>query len=243
MAKNETIEILVPELTLHQQVTELRDNQGNVIGRQNGLGKTYFQGEKVAASDVSPDYLEALDNEDHPSHEAVSKRIKRSTGNPEEDAAIRLGLPFAGYDEMDEDDIVALLPNLPSATQQRIKDWERKNDEPRQRIVQYSTGFGESPIARQSGEVNSGTNEEVADKDVRELTTREVPEGEPVQGGEGYTGTGEPQKAYGSEGDASEGDPKGSGKQQRRGRRDRQARPKRGVSKAEGGSSAASENQ
>lgn len=223
--KAETVEVLVPELTLHKPVMPLVKN-GEVIGHQNGLGKTWFKGERVLVSDLSPDYIEALDDETHPSHAAVAKRIKRSTSDPKEDEELRLGLPFAGYGDMDEDQIVAILPNLPSATQQRIKTWESKQANPRERITTFNTGFGESPIGRQNGEVNSGTAEDDTDPDkpVRALKTRSVPDDGPVESGEGITGTGEPAVAPGTaaaedsdEGDAPVGPPR---------RRSRRTRPK-----------------
>lgn len=221
MAKTDTVEILVDEVTLHQDTAPLVNAQGVQTGTQLGLGKTHFKTERVPVSEVAQVYLDALDDEDHPAHESVSKKIRRSTGDPEEDAALRLGLPFVGYDDLDEDAVMALLPNLPSGSQQRVKEWERRRDEPRERIVTYNTGFGESPLDRQEGRVNSGTAEEDEDPDkpVRQMKTRAVPEDGPVESGEGITGTGEPAVEPGTAQAEKEGGSKAAPK--RRSRRTR----------------------
>lgn len=207
MAKTDTIEILVDEVTLHQETLPLTNSDGQVVGAQLGLGKTRFKGERVPVAEVAQVYLDALDDEDHPSHASAVKRYKRSTKDPQEDAMLRLGLPFPGYEDLEDDQIVALLPNLPSETVQRIKEWEGKQDEPRERIVTYSVGFGESPLDRQEGNVNSGTAEddEDPDKPVRQMRTRSVPEDGPVESGEGITGTGEPASQPGSAQDEESG--------------------------------------
>jgi hypothetical protein len=147
MAKTDTIEILVDEVTLHAETVPLTQD-GVVVGAQLGLGKTHFKGERVPKSEVAQVYLDALDDEDHPSHEAVSKRIKLSTADPQEDAMLRLGLPFPGYEDLEEDQIVALLPNLPSETVQRIKEWEGKQDEPRETSTRVPPTMTKIPTSR-----------------------------------------------------------------------------------------------
>jgi len=247
-------EVLVPELTLHKSVGEITDPvTGNVVGHQNGLGQTYFKGEKVAEEDITPDVLNALDDEDHPSHDSVSKKLKKSTGDAEQNTAARLGLPFEGYDDMDEDDIVTAMRVLPSAAQMRIKEYESLRDEPRGRIVDYNIGFGESAEERQTGVVSGDLVEEGDDRDpeakpTARLKVREVPEEGLVEPGEGITGTGDPEIAYGAAADAEEGegkaDMRGSGKGRARGgRRARQPKPTGGTAKDAGGGSLASSNE
>lgn len=243
-------EVLADELTVHRAVGTITDPlSGEKVGVQNGRGETYFKGEKIAEADITPDVLNALNDDDHPSHEAVSKRLKKSTGDAEQDPVLRLGPPFAGYDDMEEDDIVTAMRVLPSAAQQRIKDWEEKQDEPRERIVNYNIGFGESALERQEGTVSGalveeGDERDPADKPTARLKVRTVPEEGPVEPGEGITGTGDPEKAYGSEADDEKGDIKGSGtKRARGGRRARQVKPSGGTSKDAGGGSLANSNE
>src|SRR4051812_30582698 len=99
-------EVLVDEYTAHRDVRELKDKEGNVTGRQLGLGKVYFKGEVIADSALGQVYKDILDDEDDESHEWLSQRLKQTEGDASEDPKKRLGLPFADYDEMDEDDVV-----------------------------------------------------------------------------------------------------------------------------------------
>lgn len=196
----ETFTVLADEYTVHKAVGILTDPiTGRELGIQQGSGKVYFKDEVIPASEVSPLLIEALDDEDHPSHDYVSARIARSEDAPRQNTAQRLGLPFAGYDEMDEDEIIAALRNLPSATIAAVKQYEKDNDG-REKIVNYSVGFGESPGDRNEGIVGSqldAAGRDASDKAVAKLTTREVGE-DSVQVGEGITGTGDPQIPHGS---------------------------------------------
>ena len=199
---NDSYEVLVDQLTVHRQVGELTDPiSGRVIGIQQGQGKTYFRGEVIPAEAVSPLLRDALDDEDNPLHESVSKRLKKSSSDESENTERRLGVPFAGYDEMDEDEILTAMTNLPSPTIQVIKRFEAQG-EGRERIVNYSVGFGESAIDRQEGRVSSDLDEDNRgdeSKAASRLTTREVPEEGAVQPGDGITGTGDPQIPHGSQ--------------------------------------------
>lgn len=209
---NKGYEVLVDQLTVHRMVGELVDPiSGRVVGRQNGQGKTYFLGEVIPADAISPDYTEALEDEDHPAHESLSKKLKPVSADARQNVAQRLGVPFEGYDEMDEDEVLAAMRNLPSPTIQRIKEYESGAGEGRERIVNYSIGFGESPTDRQEGLVSSDLDEDgrdESDKAVARLTTREVPEEGLVQPGEGITGTGDPAIPYGSGQEDEEEKPK-----------------------------------
>jgi hypothetical protein len=213
-------EVLVPELTVHREVATLRSPAtGEVIGRQNGRGRVWFQGEVIPPDELSWDYIEALENEDNPIHRHVAAKLRPVSDEPRQSAEARLGVPFAGYDEMDEGAVLAAMGNLPSAAIQRIKEYEAMRDEPRERIVSYNVGFGESPVDRQEGRVSSDVADGDDSKAVRRLKTREVPEEGIVEPGEGITGTGDPIIPHGS---SEEGEPKSARAPKRRGRRQRQ---------------------
>lgn len=243
-------EVLVPELTLHRAIGDITDPfTGDKVGVQNGMSETYFKGEKVPEENITPDVLDALNDSDHPSHDSVAKKLKKSTGDAETNTGVRLGLPFEGYDDMDEDDITAAMRVLPSAAQMRIKEYESQRDDPRERIVNYNIGFGESALERQEGKVSGdlvedGDERDTESKPTARLKTRTVPDDGPVEPGEGITGTGDPEKAYGAEADDEPGDVKGTGvKRSRTGRRARQPKPSGGVPKDAGGGSLASSNE
>jgi hypothetical protein len=242
-------EVLVDELTVHQDVRPLFNPvNGEPRGFQMGRGRIWIKGEKIPEDEVATFYKDALDDKDHPAHEELSRKLKKTSGEGQEDLAKRLGLPFEGYDDMDEDAIVSAMRVLPSATIQRIKRYEQAKDEPNPRVVNYNIGFGESPLDRQLTEVDQ--NEMDENKAVRNITTRNVPDDGPVQPGEGITGTGDPQIPYGSAKEKEEdttkgaalGDLKGAGSKARRGRRDRQPKPTPGLSKGEGGGSLQTQN-
>ena len=244
--------INVEELTVLRTVSSLPQPDGSVV-HQNGMGRTYLQGEVIPAEDVAEDWKEALDSGEGPLYEALKDRLKPSSADPSENVAARLGLPFEGYDDMEPEDIVSAMRVLPSATITRIQEYEATRDEPRPEIVDYNIGYGESPHARQTTQLEEQEVDE--NKPVRRLKTREVPEDGPVVPGEGFTGTGDPQIPYGVTADEEEGGDaaetakasratKGRGNvaaaKARRGRRDRQPKPQPGA--REGGTSLESQN-
>jgi hypothetical protein len=252
MAKVNGYEVInVDELTVHRTVNKFAQDDGSTV-YQNGLGKTWMLGEVIPPDEVSEDIKEALDDKEGSLYESIKEKLKPVSDDPGEDAAARLGIPFAGFEDMDTEDLVRAMSVLPSATIQRIKDYESMSDDPRTEIVDYVIGFGEHPDARQLAdpEVNEDVDETKA---VRRLQTREVPDDGPVIHGEGITGGASvgPQKGYGVTKDAEE-DPDAPKKAniggaarkagQRRGRRDRQPQPKGGTPKDEGGSSLESTN-
>ncbi len=214
-------EVLVKEYTAHRDVRELKNPQtGEVTGRQLGLGKVYLKGEVIGDDELGQVYKDILDDEDSQSHEYLSKRLKKVSGEASQDAAKRLGLPFADYDDMDEEAVVAAMRHLPSAVIQRIKQYESEHGEGREQIVHYNIAYGSDPDARQEGRVGGGEVEEedrsVApeDKPTAKLTTRNVPgvdddeEDGAVTHGEGVTGTGEGKRPYGEEKADDEDKPK-----------------------------------
>ncbi len=222
-------EVLAKEYTVHRDVRVLTDNDGKVTGKQLGLGKVCFQGEVLPDDAVGSVYKDALDNEDHASHAYISKRLKKVSGEPSQNTAQRLGMPFADYGDMDEDAVLAAMKHLPSGVINAIKRYESEIGEGRDKIVNYSIGFGTDPDARQEGRVGSAVLDE-GDRSVEpdekasaKLVTRAVPgvgddaEGDAVKHGEGYTGVGtgiKPDKS-----DEDEGTKKVV--RARRGRRDR----------------------
>lgn len=223
MAKSDGYEVLVDELTVHKAVGTLTDPiTGRELGIQQGSGKTYFKGEVIPASDVSPLLIQALEDEDHPSHDSASKKLAvAGSSEAKLNTSQRLGMPFAGYDDMDEEDIVSAMSVLPSRAIQSVKRYESENEN-RERIVHFNVGFGESPQDRQEGRVGSELDEDGrddADKVAADLTTREVPEEGVVQVGDGITGTGDPAIPHGSQ--KEEGEKKPASR--RRSRRTRSA--------------------
>jgi hypothetical protein len=223
--------VLVDELTVHKTVSKLPQPDGSVI-YQNGLGETYYRDDVIADDAVAEDWREALESGEGPLAEALSSKLEATSGEVSSSAA-GLGAPFAGYDDMEEDDVLAAMRMLPSAAINRVKEYEETRDEPRERIVQYNIGYGESPVDRQEGRLSGDYQEGDPDKPVRELSTREVPEEGLVEAGEGVTGTGDPQTSYGSKKAKEAGEPagdiKGTGRTTtRRGRRDRQPKPPEG---------------
>ena len=226
--------VLVDEVTVHSTVAKLPQPDGSVI-YQNGLGQTYYRDEVIPDDKVAEDWREALESGEGALGEALKSKLEHTSDSEGGSTAARLGIPFAGYDDMDEDEVLTAMRNLPSAAIQRIKEYEGQRDEPRQRIVGYSVGFGESSVDRQEGRVSSDRQDADENKASAKINTREVPEEGLVKPGEGITGTGDPQMSYGSR-EASKDDEeapsldaiKGTGTTRRRGRRDRQPKPPEG---------------
>src|SRR4051794_32507337 len=106
MASEQNVEVIANAVTVHRSVGELTDPQsGQVTGVQNGRGKTYLNGAVIPRDAVTPDILTALEDEDHPAHESISRKLKlvssRSRAGDSEVAE-----PFAGYDDLDEEEIL-----------------------------------------------------------------------------------------------------------------------------------------
>lgn len=219
--------VLVDELTVHKTIAKLPQPDGSVI-YQNGLGQTYYRDEVIPDDDVAEDWREALESGEGALAESLSGKLE--AGGEATDR--KANAPFEGYDDMEEDDVLNAMRSLPSGTVARIQEYEAQRDEPRDRITGYNVGFGESAMDRQENKVGSDVQEGDENKAVRNLKTREVPEDGPVEAGEGITGTGDPQVAYGAakakEEGGSGGDVKGTGTRARRGRRDRQPKPPEG---------------
>lgn len=220
--------VLQDEVTVHQTIAKLPQPDGSTV-YQNGLGETYYRDEVIPEEKVAEDWREALESGEGTLFDSLSKVLEKSSDDSS--TAARLGVPFAGYDDMEEDDVLTAMRNLPSAAIQRIKEYEESRDDPRERITGYNISSGESAVDRQEGKVSSDLQDTDESKPVARIATREVPDEGLVVPGEGITGTGDPQTSYGTkdeEDDKGKGDVKGSGSTRRRGRRDRQPKPQEG---------------
>lgn len=232
----DTYEVLVDELTVLKTIGVLTDPiTGREIGVQQGAGRIAFKGEVLAASEVSSLWVEALDDEDNPLYESVSRKLSKSGDDPREDQERRLGVPFEGFDEMGESELLQAMRVLPSSTIALIKQYESGRDEPRERIALYNAGFSESPRDRIDGLVGSELDEENAgdeNKPTSVLTTRNVEEDD-VQLGEGMTGTGDPSVPYGAGKAEEDGDEEEKPTDMNQAAARRTRRPRRTASKEE----------
>jgi hypothetical protein len=223
--------VLVDELTVHTTVSKLPQPDGSTV-YQNGLGETYLRDEVIPDDKVAEDWKEALESGEGALHDSLSKVLEQ-TGDDAEMSSRRLGVPFEDYDEMEEEDILTAMKVLPSGAIVRIQQYEASRDEPRENIVNYNIGYGESPLDRQENRVSGDLQEGDEDKAVARLTTRDVPEEGPVVAGEGITGTGDPDVGYGSKKDEEPGEGIRGTAKRRRGRRDRQPKPPEGAGPGE----------
>lgn len=229
MADSSGFEVLVDELTIHRAVRELKHPiTGEGMGWQQGNGETWFLGEVVPAEAINPEWVEALESGEGELYEALKDKLKPSSEEPAVSDAVRMGMPFEGYDDMDEEDILAAMRVLPSAAVIRIQEWEKAH-EGRDNITQFNIGYGVSPNDYQEGKVPGGSDEAEQDesKPVRAIRTRKVEEGEPTVPGEGITGTGDPQIEPGTAAreEAKESDEEPAPAARRAGRRPRPQRP------------------
>ena len=194
--------VLVDELTVHKAVRQLQHPiTGEPMGWQQGNGETWFLDEVIPAEQINPEWVEALEEADESNelYNALKDKLAPSGDEPAVSEAVRMGMPFEGYGEMDEEDILAAMAVLPSATATRIKEWEAMH-EGRENIVNFNIGYGVDPNAYQEGRVPGGDDSAEPDeaKPVRAIRTRYVEDGEPTQFGEGVTGTGDPEVAPGT---------------------------------------------
>jgi hypothetical protein len=82
---NQGYEVLVDELTVHKAVRKLQHPiTGEDIGWQQGAGETWFLGEVIPASEINPEWTEALDSgdEDNELYVALSDKLKPSSDEP-----------------------------------------------------------------------------------------------------------------------------------------------------------------
>ena len=166
--------VLVDEVTVHQTIAKLPQPDGSYV-YQNGLGKTYYRDEVIPDDKVAENWREAMDEGDSALGESLNRKLEKTSGDEESSTSARLGVPFAGYDDMDEDDVLNAMKMLPSAAINRVKEYEAQRDDPRQRIVGYNVGFGESAVDRQEGRVSSDLQDTDESKPAARINTREVP--------------------------------------------------------------------
>src|SRR3954453_15615232 len=197
---NNGYKMLVDELTVHKAVPPLTHPvTGEPTGWQQGAVETWFLDEVIPREAINPECADVLDSGEGDLFEALSCKLEASSDEPALNEAYRMGLPFEGYDDMDEDDILAAMRVLPSPATMRIKDWERQN-QGRESIVNYNIGFGEGPDDPTPGRLTPEEPDEVDEnKPVRNMRTRELdPESGEFQFGEGITGSGDPPVAPGT---------------------------------------------
>lgn len=229
MANANGYRVMVDELTVHKAVRELKHPiTGEPMGWQQGNGETWFLDEVIPAEQINPEWVEALESGEGEMYEALKDKLEPSSDEPAVSDAVRMGMPFEGYADMDEDDILAAMAVLPSATVTRIKEWESARGEGRENIVNFNIGFGVDPNAYQEGRVPGGGEQTEGDegKAVRAIRTREVAEEDgPTQYGEGITGTGDPEVPPGTAAAAEESDDDDKGKPKTTRRAGRRPRP------------------
>lgn len=171
--------VLVPELSVPRSIGELRDIYGNVVGHSH-VNRTYFEGDVLEESDVSPVVQEQVDSGEYTRLEKVSDNV---------DAGPASAAPITGYNDLSVEQVRGLFDHLPSETINRIKDYEREHEN-RPEISEYSVGLGEASVDRLQGNVGS-ERVDATEKTTAEVTTREVGEND-VQFGESLTGDGQP---------------------------------------------------
>ena len=99
--------VLVDELTVHRTIAKLVQADGSVV-YQNGLGQTYYRDEVIPDETLRRTVREVLESGEGPLYESMSQKLEQSSDESGGQAA-RLGVPFAGYDEMEEDDVLTAM--------------------------------------------------------------------------------------------------------------------------------------
>lgn len=166
--------IIVPEAI---QKEPLRDINGNVVGYDH-INHVYYNDEIIPDEKVSPVIKELL--EDNDENNVRAKRLRDRLVAVDEngerlDLKRRLGIPFEGYDDMDEDEIVAALHFLPGQTVQAVKDYEATKEN-RYKITSFNAGTRDNNFERVVGDpVKSSQRQDAEEKSATsELVTREV---------------------------------------------------------------------
>jgi len=177
--------IVVPE-ALNKE--PLRDMNGNEVGYDH-LNHTYYNGEIIPNEKISPVVIEKLKSTDE--NDKAAQRLQKVLVEVDEngeslDLKRRLGVPFEGYDDMEEDDIVAALHFLPGEAVQAVKDYEATRETPRYKVTSFNVGRRDNNFERVAGDpVRSSVRQDAAEgKASAALVTREVGE-DTVQVGEG----------------------------------------------------------
>lgn len=168
----------------------LVDMNGNEVGYDQ-IMRTYYNGEVIEDNKVSPSLREILENADesNPAYRHLKGKLEKVGDDPSLNLAQRLGLPFEGYSDMSEEDIVAALHFLPGETVQVVKEYESTLGEGREKILRFNAGTRDNNFERLEGDVvRSGDRQDLTPKAAGLAVTREVGPDTVVEG-EGYTGS------------------------------------------------------
>jgi hypothetical protein len=133
--------IKVDSVAVPRAMFSYEDENGNK--KYHHVSKVYTRDQIVPDELVSP-LIQQLyeDGDEHTQsvYEKVAEDEKESIP------------PFDGYDDLDESGVRALMVNMRSEDIQRVKSYERDNQN-RESIVDYVVGFGEAPKDRLEGTV------------------------------------------------------------------------------------------
>lgn len=166
-AKNYKVKEGAGELIVPKSLGEIKDVNGEFAGYKH-VSKTYFEGEVISRDDVSPAIVEALKNGD----EWISSRLEEVSDDASLNISARAGLPFEGYDDLSEEEVVTALRSLPGAAVAAIKAYEAEREN-RPEIVEYNAGLFEAPSDRVRGLVG-GEYQEATPTRAGDVVTREV---------------------------------------------------------------------
>jgi hypothetical protein len=168
MANN--YKVNVEALLVPKAIAELDDGNGNITYEHKNV--TYYYGEAVPRDEISPEILDALDEADENNKLYQSLRDKLVPGEGSDALSVRLGVPFAGYDDLDEDEVINLFRVAPGATVAVAKEYEARNQN-RPKVLAYNVGTREGVTDRLDGNLSS-ERDDPAEKPTADIVTREV---------------------------------------------------------------------
>lgn len=160
----------VPALLVPKAIAELDDGTGNI--RYEHQNVTYYATETVPREEISPEILAALDEADENNRIYAVLKDKLVEGAGNSVLETRLGTPFAGYDDLDEDQIIELFRVLPGETVAVAKEYEARN-KGRAKVLSYNSGTREGATDRLEGNLSADRDDPEV-KPVSERVTREV---------------------------------------------------------------------
>lgn len=186
----DTYKVNVPvgeSLGVLKAISTYTDEAGNVTGYEH-QSVPYYDGETVPRGEISPVILDALDeaDENNPIYAGLKDRLVPADGESAVNTQIRLGVPFADYDALSEDEVVDALRLLSGPVIAAVKEHEF-NGLKREKILLYNAGTREGVTDRIEG--NLSADLAPADpKPTATRVTRAVGESS-VEPGEGWTGS------------------------------------------------------
>lgn len=180
--------VLVPELNVLEAIGEFKDLNNNLIGYDH-RSNTFFEGEIVPDSKVSPVIKKALEDKDpdDPTFVFLNGKLERSGENGSVDTLKRIGVPLANYDDLSETEVIDALRVLSAPLISAVKEYESLNQK-RSGILEYNAGLREGVRDRIDGIAGSEGKETDPGKVSAEFQTREVTSDD-VTLGDGYTGS------------------------------------------------------